>query len=53
MKFGVVIFPGSNCDKDMIYVLKNIVSKKSKLRGLLKLVNLGGLLLGLLIKDYC
>ncbi len=25
MKFGVVIFPGSNCDKDMIYVLRNIL----------------------------
>jgi len=25
MKFGVVIFPGSNCDKDMIYVLSNIL----------------------------
>ncbi len=25
MKFGVVIFPGSNCDKDMIYVLQNIL----------------------------
>ena len=24
MKFGVVIFPGSNCDHDMIYVLRNI-----------------------------
>lgn len=23
MKFGVVIFPGSNCDHDMIYVLRN------------------------------
>lgn len=23
MKFGVVIFPGSNCDQDMIYTLKN------------------------------
>ena len=23
MKFGVLIFPGSNCDHDMIYVLKN------------------------------
>jgi phosphoribosylformylglycinamidine synthase I len=23
MKFGVVIFPGSNCDHDMIYVLKD------------------------------
>lgn len=23
MKFGVVVFPGSNCDHDMIYVLRN------------------------------
>jgi len=27
MKFGVVIFPGSNCDQDMIYVLKNILKQ--------------------------
>ncbi|MEX0968663.1 MAG: phosphoribosylformylglycinamidine synthase subunit PurQ [Bacteroidia bacterium] len=25
MKFGVVIFPGSNCDHDIIYVLRNIL----------------------------
>ncbi len=25
MKAGVVIFPGSNCDQDMIYVLRNIM----------------------------
>jgi len=25
MKIGVVVFPGSNCDKDMIYVLSNIL----------------------------
>jgi len=25
MKFGVVIFPGSNCDQDMIYVLRDIL----------------------------
>lgn len=25
MKFGVVTFPGSNCDQDIIYVLKNIM----------------------------
>ena len=25
MKFGVVIFPGSNCDHDMIYTLENIM----------------------------
>jgi len=27
MKFGVVIFPGSNCDHDMIYVLDKILNK--------------------------
>lgn len=27
MKFGVVIFPGSNCDQDMIYVLRNILKQ--------------------------
>jgi len=28
MKFGVVIFPGSNCDHDMIYVLEKILSQQ-------------------------
>jgi len=28
MKFGVVIFPGSNCDHDIIYVLKNILKQE-------------------------
>jgi len=28
MKFGVVIFPGSNCDQDMIYVLRNIMEQE-------------------------
>ena len=28
MKFGVVTFPGSNCDHDMIYVLKNIMEQE-------------------------
>jgi len=28
MKFGVVIFPGSNCDHDMIYVLKKIMKQE-------------------------
>lgn len=28
MKFGVVIFPGSNCDHDMIYVLETIMKQK-------------------------
>jgi phosphoribosylformylglycinamidine synthase len=28
MKFGVVTFPGSNCDEDMIYVLETIMGQK-------------------------
>lgn len=28
MKFGVVIFPGSNCDQDMIYVLGTIMGQE-------------------------
>lgn len=28
MKFGVVIFPGSNCDEDLVYVLQDILNQK-------------------------
>jgi phosphoribosylformylglycinamidine synthase len=28
MKFGVVTFPGSNCDEDMIYVLQDLMGQK-------------------------
>jgi len=28
MKFGVVVFPGSNCDQDMIYVLQSIMKQR-------------------------
>lgn len=28
MKFGVVIFPGSNCDRDMLYVLETIMQQE-------------------------
>jgi len=28
MKFGVVIFPGSNCDEDIIYVLEKILGQQ-------------------------
>lgn len=28
MKFGVVIFPGSNCDQDLIHVLQNLSNEK-------------------------
>lgn len=30
MKFGVVIFPGSNCDRDLIHVLENVVQAEVK-----------------------
>lgn len=29
MRFGVVVFPGSNCDQDTLYVLKNILKQES------------------------
>lgn len=25
MKFGVIVFPGSNCDRDMMHVLGNVM----------------------------
>jgi len=28
MKFGVVVFPGSNCDMDMVYVLETILEQE-------------------------
>jgi phosphoribosylformylglycinamidine synthase I len=28
MKFGVVVFPGSNCDEDIIYTLKDIMGQE-------------------------
>ncbi len=28
MKFGVVIFPGSNCDEDIIYVLEHVLGQQ-------------------------
>lgn len=28
MKFGVVVFPGSNCDQDMIYTLRDIMGQE-------------------------
>ncbi len=29
MKFGVVVFPGSNCDEDMVYVLETIFKQNT------------------------
>jgi len=29
MKFGVVIFPGSNCDYDIIHVLRNVMHQET------------------------
>jgi phosphoribosylformylglycinamidine synthase I len=28
MKFGVVVFPGSNCDEDMVYTLSHVMKQK-------------------------
>ena len=28
MTFGVVVFPGSNCDEDAVYAIKNIIGEK-------------------------
>ena len=28
MKFGVVVFPGSNCDQDVVYVLQHIMKQR-------------------------
>lgn len=28
MKFGVVVFPGSNCDEDMIYTLRHVMGQE-------------------------
>ncbi|MEM0994903.1 MAG: phosphoribosylformylglycinamidine synthase subunit PurQ [Bacteroidota bacterium] len=28
MKFGVIVFPGSNCDDDMVYVLRKVMQQK-------------------------
>ncbi|MBX7108500.1 MAG: phosphoribosylformylglycinamidine synthase subunit PurQ [Chitinophagales bacterium] len=30
MKFGVVVFPGSNCDRDLIHVLENVLQQEVK-----------------------
>src|SRR5687767_3016374 len=30
MKFGVVVFPGSNCDDDMIHVLGSVINADVK-----------------------
>lgn len=30
MKFGVVVFPGSNCDRDLIYVLETVLQQEVK-----------------------
>ena len=27
MKFGIVTFPGSNCDQDMHHVLRNVLNQ--------------------------
>ncbi|MFT5619178.1 MAG: phosphoribosylformylglycinamidine (FGAM) synthase-like amidotransferase family enzyme [Arenicella sp.] len=29
MKFGVVVFPGSNCDDDMVWVVEKVMKQKA------------------------
>lgn len=29
MKFGVVVFPGSNCDKDMLHIIEKVLGKEA------------------------
>lgn len=31
MKFGVVVFPGSNCDRDVAYVTKNVLGQPTRM----------------------
>lgn len=31
MKFGVIIFPGSNCDRDIIHVLENVLQQEVRI----------------------
>ncbi|MGY8988829.1 MAG: phosphoribosylformylglycinamidine synthase subunit PurQ, partial [Flavobacteriales bacterium] len=28
MKFGIVVFPGSNCDMDIVYVIETIMKQE-------------------------
>ncbi len=50
MKFGVIVFPGSNCDEDMVYVLNSILKvptvklwhKNSSLEGCSHIILPGG-----------
>lgn len=30
MKFGVIVFPGSNCDKDCLWAIKDIIGEKAE-----------------------
>lgn len=56
MKFGVIVFPGSNCDHDMIYVLRNIMEqqvielwhKDTNLQGADAIILPGGFLTGII-----
>ena len=31
MKFGVIVFPGSNCDRDAAYVLRNLLDQPTRM----------------------
>ena len=38
MKFGVVVFPGSNCDRDMIEALQNELNQEVQRQEKIKLL---------------
>jgi phosphoribosylformylglycinamidine synthase subunit PurQ / glutaminase len=27
MKFGIIVFPGSNCDRDVVYVTRDLLGQ--------------------------
>ena len=31
MKFGVIVFPGSNCDRDVAYVLRDLLNQPTRM----------------------
>lgn len=35
MKFGVVVFPGSNCDEDLFYVPKDVMEQETNIAGVI------------------
>ena len=30
MKFGIIVFPGSNCDRDVVYVTRDLLGQPTR-----------------------